>query len=67
MLAVVLPVILSAILGVVLIIYSIFALIRPNFKLTTQLERPLAPLTGFTTGVINGTSGVTSTTSIART
>ena len=56
-LAVVQPVILSAILGVVLIIYSIFALIRPNFKLATQLERPLAPLTGFTTGVINGTSG----------
>ena len=56
-LAVVQPVILSAILGVVLIIYSIFALIRPNFKLVTQLERPLAPLTGFITGVINGTSG----------
>ncbi len=48
---------LGAILGSVLIIYSIFALLQPEFKLSTRFEKPLSPLTGFFTGVINGISG----------
>ena len=56
-LALVQPAILGAILGCVLIVYSIFALLQPNFRLPLWLEKPLLPITGFLTGVINGTSG----------
>ncbi|MBT5416299.1 MAG: sulfite exporter TauE/SafE family protein [Rhodospirillaceae bacterium] len=47
----------AAILGVVLIGYSLFALARPDIVLAPRLERPLGPPTGFLTGLVNGMTG----------
>lgn len=47
----------AAILGIVLIGYSVFALTRPHVVLPPGLERPLAPATGFLTGLVNGMTG----------
>ena len=47
----------SAVLGVVLIVYGVFALRTPDMSLPAQLEKPLAPVAGLTTGVINGLTG----------
>ncbi len=47
----------GAVLGVVLIGYAGFALWRPDLRLAPRLERPLAPVAGFATGVVNGLTG----------
>jgi uncharacterized membrane protein YfcA len=47
----------AAILGVVLIGYSLFALAQPDVVLPPRLERPLGPLTGILTGLVNGMTG----------
>lgn len=47
----------GAALGVVLIVYGLFALKTPNLTLPPGLEKPLGPITGLTTGVINGLTG----------
>jgi uncharacterized protein len=47
----------GAALGVVLFVYGLFALKTPNLTLPPHLEKPLGPLTGLTTGVINGLTG----------
>ena len=47
----------AAALGVVLLVYGLFALKTPNMALPSHLEKPLGPITGLTTGVINGLTG----------
>lgn len=47
----------GAVLGVVLIAYCAFALAKPDMRLRAGLERPLAPVSGFLTGTINGLTG----------
>jgi uncharacterized membrane protein YfcA len=47
----------SGILGVTLILWIVFTLAKPDLSLPAHLERPLAPLTGFVTGTINGVTG----------
>jgi uncharacterized protein len=47
----------GAALGVVLMVYGLFALKTPNLTLPAHLERPLGPVTGLATGVINGLTG----------
>ena len=47
----------AAALGVVLLVYGLFALKTPNMALPPHLEKPLGPVTGLTTGVINGLTG----------
>ena len=49
--------VLSAALGAVLVLYCLFALARPDFRLPANLEGPLAPVTGFLTGIVNGMTG----------
>ncbi|MEM8971536.1 MAG: sulfite exporter TauE/SafE family protein, partial [Pseudomonadota bacterium] len=44
-------------LGVVLVAYCLFALANPNLRLAANLEKPLAPIIGFTTGILNGLTG----------
>ncbi len=47
----------GAALGVVLLAYVGFAFAQPHWRLPERLERPLAPVTGLTTGMINGLTG----------
>jgi uncharacterized membrane protein YfcA len=47
----------SGILGVMIILWIGFSLVKPNLSLPAHLERPLAPVTGFVTGTINGVTG----------
>lgn len=47
----------AAVLGVVLLGYCAFAFAKPGFRLDQRFERPLAPLSGVLTGVINGLTG----------
>lgn len=47
----------GAALGVVLIVYGLFALKTPNLTLPPRYEKPLGPVTGLATGVINGLTG----------
>ncbi|MEO1494389.1 MAG: sulfite exporter TauE/SafE family protein [Pseudomonadota bacterium] len=44
-------------LGVVLIGYCTFAYANPNLRLPARLERPLQPVSGLLTGIVNGTTG----------
>jgi len=44
----------AAVLGVVLIVYGLFALKTPNLTMPPRLEKPLAPITGLATGIVNG-------------
>lgn len=48
---------LTILLGVVIIAYGTFALSRPDLALRASLERPLKPVVGFLTGVVNGVTG----------
>ena len=48
---------LGAFLGVVLIIYAIFALANPTFHLKERWSRFLAAPVGFLTGIVNGATG----------
>jgi uncharacterized membrane protein YfcA len=47
----------GGVLGAVLFVYGVFALGNPGFRLPDRLEKPLAPVTGFLTGAINGLTG----------
>jgi uncharacterized membrane protein YfcA len=47
----------GGILGIVLAGYALFAYRTPDLQLPVRLERPLAPVTGFLTGTINGLTG----------
>lgn len=47
----------AAALGCVLVGYCIFALYKPDIRLPTRLERPLAPVVGLSTGIVNGLTG----------
>ena len=47
----------GAVLGGVLIVYVAFAYANPAFRLAGRLERPLQPVSGFLTGLVNGTTG----------
>lgn len=47
----------GAALGVVLIAWCLFAFAKPELKLPPRLERPLAPISGFLTGAVNGLTG----------
>ena len=47
----------AAVLGVVLILYCVWAYAKPGATLPSRLEKPLGPLVGFSTGVINGLTG----------
>lgn len=47
----------AAALGGVLIVYGLFALRTPNLTLPRHLEKPLGPVTGLLTGIVNGLTG----------
>lgn len=47
----------GAALGVMLIFWCAFSFGKPDLKLAPHLERPLAPISGCMTGVINGLTG----------
>lgn len=47
----------GAVLGVVLVGYCGFAFAKPNMHLPERMERPLGPISGFLTGIINGATG----------
>ena len=51
------PVISSAMLGLVLIIYCVITITQPAFRLPTALGRHLEIPVGFTTGLVNGVTG----------
>ena len=51
------PQLAAAILGIVLFAYCVFALARPDLRLPEPLEKPLAPVVGVSTGVLNGLTG----------
>ena len=48
---------LSAALGVVLVAYAVFALLNPEFRMSSAMERWLAAPVGLLTGLINGATG----------
>ena len=47
----------AAALGLVLIAYAVYALMRPDLRLPARAERPLAPAIGLMTGAVNGLTG----------
>lgn len=47
----------GAVLGLALLAYAGFVWNRPELRLPSRLERPLGPVVGLTTGVINGLTG----------
>lgn len=47
----------AAVLGIVMIGYTLYALARPAMRLPPRVERPLTAPAGFLTGVINGLTG----------
>lgn len=47
----------AAALGGVLVVYGLFALRTPNLTLPPHLEKPLGPVTGLLTGIVNGLTG----------
>ena len=47
----------GAVLGVMLILWCAFSFLNPELRLPLKLERPLAPVIGCLTGVINGVTG----------
>jgi uncharacterized membrane protein YfcA len=38
-------------------VYGLFALKTPNLTMPPRLEKPLAPITGLATGIVNGLTG----------
>ena len=44
-------------LGIVLIAYCAFAFANPEMRLPARLERPLQPISGILTGMVNGATG----------
>ena len=47
----------AAVLGMMLLIWCAFSFAAPQLRLPDRLERPLAPLSGFLTGIVNGVTG----------
>lgn len=47
----------GAVLGVILLLWVAFTVAKPDRTLPPSLERPLAPVSGFITGLINGITG----------
>lgn len=47
----------GAVLGAILLLWCAFSVWQPNVLLAPKWERPLSPLSGFLTGLINGVTG----------
>ena len=47
----------GAVLGLTLLAWCAFSFAKPDLALPARLERPLAPVSGFLTGIINGITG----------
>jgi len=47
----------AAVLGCVIVGYCTFAFASSHFHLPANLEKPLSPVVGFVTGLINGLTG----------
>lgn len=47
----------AAVLGCVLLVWCVFALVKPKMQLPARLEAPLGPVSGFLTGAVNGLTG----------
>ena len=47
----------GAVLGAVLVAWCVFSFAKPEMRLPPRLERPLAPVSGFFTGLFNGITG----------
>lgn len=47
----------GAILGVLILVWCVFTFARPELSIATRWERPLAPFSGFITGLVNGLTG----------
>lgn len=47
----------AGVLGVILLLWCGFSLATPDLRLPPGLERPLAPVSGFLTGLVNGVTG----------
>ena len=47
----------GATLGVMMLVWCAFSFAKPEFSIVAHMERPLAPLSGFITGIINGITG----------
>ena len=47
----------GAVLGVMLLLWCAFSVAKPDMRLPARWERPLAPISGCLTGVINGVTG----------
>lgn len=47
----------TAVLGIVLVLYSVLALAQPDLRLPRRLARPVSGPVGFVTGIVNGLTG----------
>ena len=47
----------GAVLGAILLMWCAFSVTKPDIALAPRLEPPLAPLSGFVTGLVNGITG----------
>lgn len=47
----------GAALGAILLIWCLFSLINPRLTLPLHLEKPIAPISGLLTGMVNGITG----------
>ena len=47
----------GAVLGTVLMVWCAFSFANPDVRLPERLEKPLAPISGFLTGLFNGITG----------
>ncbi|MEP0562923.1 MAG: sulfite exporter TauE/SafE family protein, partial [Paracoccaceae bacterium] len=47
----------GGVLGLLLLLWCVFTLVNPSVRLPTYLERPLGPVSGFLTGLLNGVTG----------
>ena len=47
----------GAVLGLMLLVWCVFSLATPNLRLAPKWERPLGPISGFLTGLVNGVTG----------
>lgn len=47
----------GAILGIMIIVWSVFSFTKPGLFITAHRERSLAPVAGFITGTVNGVTG----------
>jgi uncharacterized membrane protein YfcA len=47
----------AGILGIILLLWCVFSYSKPEFKIDRQWEQRLKPISGFSTGLINGLTG----------